>query len=325
MKIWVYCIYLKLGHAARMYREAEEVLSNADGLGRCRSEQDQCKLLLSSADSSDPSWVSSGASGCEAPKGLLATKCVLCLTEECSYKDDYYFLLTDGGTEAGNCTKLAHKDPSFHISGNNGTCDQCDSHYLLKKKYNYDCQPTDWTKVNGYQSCKLRGRHNGAEVTYAIRDYNCETADGLDCRSELYVDQCGTLDFLSIEVDIKIYIALMISFAAALVAAIFCLFSHTPFMIENSICHKNFSCYRWSNWICACCPREFLTSSCNSCKKKVKRTDGRYTRLGSSGRSRLDSARSRLDSGRYANTQSVVRFQYENMPHSQSSYQSFNV
>lgn len=57
-----------------MYREAEEVLSNADGLGRCRSEQDQCKLLLSSADSSDPSWVSSGASGCEAPKGLLATK-----------------------------------------------------------------------------------------------------------------------------------------------------------------------------------------------------------------------------------------------------------
>lgn len=96
-------------------------------------------------------------------------QCVLCLTEECSYKDDYYFLLTDGGTEAGNCTKLAHKDPSFHISGNNGTCDQCDSHYLLKKKYNYDCQPTDWTKVNGYQSCKLRGRHNGAEVTYAIR------------------------------------------------------------------------------------------------------------------------------------------------------------
>ena len=60
-------------------------------------------------------------------------------------------------------------------------------------------------------------------------------------QENLYVETPAKIDILSIEVDVKIAWAIIIASASALISAILCLFSHTPFMIEKSVCHKNVS------------------------------------------------------------------------------------
>lgn len=336
MRIFASLILLKIVNSARIRRKADKPpLSTSAGKTACQEEQYQCtEVTLDPAESpwqaetiKQPTndWTSERTAECSK-----AAKCVLCLIDECSYTDEFVFYLSDDLTDIGNCSALSRKDPRFHISGENGTCDQCGTKYQLEVVNHTFILDPDF--VERSSQCRLRGRHNGAIITYGIGSVE-RCLDNTDCNPILYVESPGTKDFLSIEVDVQVYIALMISFAAALVGAIFCLFSHTPFMIENLICHKNFSCYRWSNWICACCPRDFLASSCNSCKKKVSPKNTRYTRL-DSGRSRVGSNRSRFDSVRSTSKppphpnkppRVSVRFQYDDVPGSQSSYQNFNV
>jgi hypothetical protein len=80
-------------------------------------------------------------------------------------------------------------------------------------------------------------------IKYGVNEANC-ARDEENCKRKLYVTNAVTgvtMTFLDVDIDPKIFIGIMIMFSTFFVALLMCLFSHTPFMIENLVCHKNVS------------------------------------------------------------------------------------